>query len=104
MPISSKNTDEPAQTVFSDPHDIMMNAPIGVFTSIPDGRYISVNRATAEMLGYDNPQELISSITDIATQVYVNPEDRKEFIRLIEKLGEVQNYKCRFRRRDVCPF
>ncbi len=29
---------DPAQAVFSDSHDILMNAPIGIFTSTPGGR------------------------------------------------------------------
>jgi len=42
----------PTQVNFSDSYDILMNAPIGVLTSTPDGRYITVNHATAEMLGF----------------------------------------------------
>ena len=96
----SNNKIQPDPTIFSNLHDILMNAPIGVFTSTPKGRYIGANYAIARMLGYENPQELISSITDIASQVYANPEDRKEFMRLMEKHGELANHKCRFRRRD----
>ncbi len=29
---------DPAQAVFSDSHDILMNAPIGIFTSTPEVR------------------------------------------------------------------
>jgi PAS domain S-box-containing protein len=80
--------------------DIFDNAPLGIFTSTPEGRYISVNPALAKMYGYDSPQDLIESVTDIATQVYADPEDRKEFMRLMEEHGEVINYECRIRRRD----
>ncbi len=90
----------PAQAGFPNPQDILDNAPLGIFTSTPEGRYISVNPALAKMYGYDSPEDLIESITDIATQVYADPEDRKVFIRLLEEHGEVVNYKCRIRRRD----
>ncbi|MBM9536090.1 PAS domain S-box protein [Desulfobulbus alkaliphilus] len=84
----------------SDLEDLFMRAPVGVFTSTPEGRYISVNPATAKMLGYDTRQELIESVTDMATQVYADPVDRRKFMRLMEEQGEVVNHECRFRRRD----
>jgi PAS domain S-box-containing protein len=94
----------PAQAGFDAPHDILMDAPIGIFTSTPAGRYISANPATARMLGYDTPQELVESVTDIANQVYVDPTDRVEFIRLMEERDEVVNYECRFKRKDGTEF
>ncbi|WP_169732623.1 PAS domain-containing hybrid sensor histidine kinase/response regulator [Desulfonatronum lacustre] len=83
-----------------DLQDIFDNAPIGIFTSTPEGRFISANPSIARIQGYDSPEELIESVTDIAAQVYADPEDRKEFIRLLEEHGEVVNHECRFRRRD----
>ena len=87
-----------------DLQDIFDNAPISIFTSTPEGRYISVNRATARMLGYDTQQEMIESVTDIAAQVYADPADRVKFMRLMEEHGEVTNHECRFRRRDGSEF
>jgi PAS domain S-box-containing protein len=94
----------PAQAVFDAPQDILMDAPIGIFTSTPEGRYISANPALARMYGFDSPKELIDSITDIATQVYADPEDRKGFIRLLEEHGKVTNHESRFRRKDGTIF
>jgi len=100
----SKTANQPNQATFSDSHDILMNAPIGVLTSTPDGRYIAVNHATAEMLGYDSPEELIKSVTDIAAQIYADPSDRDRFKRVMEEHGEVVNDEYRFRRRDGQEF
>ena len=55
---------------------IFENAIEGFFQSTPEGRFISVNPAFARMLGYASPEELISTITDIAKQYYVNADDR----------------------------
>ena len=85
---------------FQDPHDIVMNAPVGIFSSTPEGRYISANMAQAKMLGYDSPQELIEKVTDIASQVYCDPADREKFKKHLERQGEVVNQESRFRRRD----
>ncbi|WP_052507558.1 PAS domain-containing hybrid sensor histidine kinase/response regulator [Desulfonatronovibrio magnus] len=85
---------------FFDPHDILMDAPIGIFTSTPEDRFLSANKAMAQMLGYDSPEKLIESITDIASQVYANPSDRKDYMRRMEKKGKLVNREYRFRRRN----
>lgn len=74
-----------------DPWDIFNNAPIGIFTSTPEGRFQSVTPAFARMYGYDSPEELVESTTDIATHIYADPDDRKEFVRVLEEQGEVGN-------------
>jgi len=94
----------PAQAGFPNAHSILMDAPIGIFTSTPEGRYISVNPALSRMYGYDSPEELIESVTGNRSQVYADPEDRKIFIRLLEEHGEVVHHECRFRRRDGSEF
>ena len=85
---------------FQDVHELLMSAPIGVFCSTPEGRYLSVNPAWAKMFGYDSPQDVLASISDIATQLYVNPAEREEFKRLLEVDGKIVNFESRFRRKD----
>ncbi|MFP4388594.1 MAG: PAS domain S-box protein, partial [Desulfococcaceae bacterium] len=84
--------------------DIFNNAPIGVFISTPEGRYIAANPAWARMFGYESPEDLIASITDIATQVYVDPADREAFMRLMTEHGKADEFECRFKRRDGTEF
>jgi PAS domain S-box-containing protein len=100
MSPTSRRKKHPDPATFSDPHDILMDAPIGIFSSTPDGRYISANPALASMYGYDSPEELIESVTDIAKQLYVDPADRETFIRLMKDQGRVDNYECRLCRKD----
>src|SRR6056297_771192 len=80
--------------------DIANSAPIGIFTSTPEGRYTWVNPALAKMFGVETPEELIASITDIATQVYVDPADREAFMRRMTEHDKVIDYECRFKRKD----
>ncbi len=96
----NESTLVPASTA----QDILDHAPIGIFTSTPEGRYLSVNQAQARMHGYSSPEKMIASITDISTQVYADPTDRKEFIQLLKEQGEVVNHECRFRRKDGTIF
>ena len=92
------------QPVFQNPQDILMNAPIGIFTTTPDGRYLSVNNTLARMHGYDSPRQLMDTVTDIATQIYVDPANRDELKRLLEKYGQVTNFESRLRHRNGTYF
>ncbi len=85
-------------------NEIFNNSPIGIFISNPEGRYISVNSSQAKMFGYDSPEELIESITDISDQVYSDSAERQKFVYFMEEHGEVLDYECRFLRRDGKEF
>jgi PAS domain S-box-containing protein len=58
------------------------------------------NPALAHMYGYENPEELLQSITNIATQIYVDPERRKNFINAVERDGFVHNFEMQVRKKD----
>ena len=80
--------------------EIFDNAVVGIFQSTPEGRYLAVNRAMAKMLGYDSPQELIESITDISRQVYVDPDFRNVLKEQAKSNGIVTNLECHVYRKD----
>ena len=56
--------------------DLFEHAPVGIFHSVPEGRFLTANPALADMLGYSSPQELISDTADMTTQIYADPEAR----------------------------
>lgn len=56
------------------------SAPVGLFHSSREGRLLRANPAIAMMLGYDTPEELITSITDLSLQIHSKPEQRQQFI------------------------
>ena len=76
---------------------IFENAVEGFFQSTPEGRFISVNPAFARMLGYTSPEELITSVSDIAEQYYVNTEDRHRYMQLLDKAGSVEHFEFKAR-------
>jgi len=78
---------------------IFENAVEGIFQSTQDGRFISVNPALARIIGYDSPAEMIENVTDIAQQLYVDPAQRDELIRLC-KQGLVFNFEEQLYRKD----
>ncbi|NOT06555.1 MAG: PAS domain S-box protein [Anaerolineales bacterium] len=67
--------------------NIFENSLEGIFQSTPAGRFITVNPALARMWGYDSPEDMITSVTDIANQVYITPDARAEHIRLLKEQG-----------------
>jgi two-component system, cell cycle sensor histidine kinase and response regulator CckA len=79
---------------------IFEEAIVGIFQSAPDGRYLSVNPALAKMLGYDSPQKMLESVTNISDQIYVDPKRREEFRQSMERQGVVKNFECEVFRRD----
>jgi len=72
---------------------IFENAIEGIFQTTPEGSYMSVNPALARILGYDSTDELTSTVTHIAKQLYVRPERRAEFAALIQLHGSVTDFE-----------
>ncbi|MDP2862082.1 MAG: PAS domain S-box protein [Desulfobacterales bacterium] len=79
---------------------IFENSTEGIYQTTPEGQFITANTAMATMLGYDSPEELISTVTDIAGQVYVNPEDQTKIRQIIENNGQAKSYETQFYRKD----
>ncbi|NEQ49189.1 MAG: PAS domain S-box protein [Leptolyngbya sp. SIO3F4] len=79
---------------------IYENALEGIFQSNQEGRFISVNPAMAQLYGYDSPADMVASIDNIAEQIYVDPEGRDTFTRLLDNTGEVKNFEYRSYRQD----
>jgi PAS domain S-box-containing protein len=80
--------------------EIFENSIEGIFQTTAEGRYLRANPALARMFGYDSPDELTASVTDIAQMVYVDPEQRNEFKRLIEEHGFVELFEYEVYRKD----
>ncbi|PMB02264.1 PAS domain-containing sensor histidine kinase [Fischerella thermalis CCMEE 5273] len=79
---------------------IFENAVEGIFQSTPDGRYITANPALARIYGYSSPTEVTTNFTDIENQLYVDPQRRAEFVRLIEEYGKVSEFESQIYRQD----
>lgn len=79
---------------------IFDNAIEGIFQSTIDGRFITANPAMARILGYDSPEEMIATITDVTHQLYVNPDYRTEAARIQEERGILQGFEFEAYRKD----
>ena len=88
-----RTTEEKYRSIFE-------NATEGLFQSTSDGRLLTANPALARILGYDSPEEMIATITDLAHQLYVNPEARAEAARLQEEAGGMVGFEMEAHRKD----
>jgi PAS domain S-box-containing protein len=73
---------------------IFDKAIFGIFQSSPDGCLVGVNQSLAFTLGYNSPEEMIASITDITRHFFVNPKRGVEFMLIMDKVGGVKNFEC----------
>jgi len=76
------------------------HATEGIFQTTPEGRYINANPALARIYGHASAAELIAHLHDIPRQLYVQPEQRAEFVRLMQVNGMVRNFESQVYRRD----
>jgi len=70
----------------------------GISISTKEGKFIDCNSALLKILGYETKDEFLRM--DISKDLYADPEDRKEFQRLIERDGYVKNYEVEFKKKD----
>ncbi|MFH0788431.1 MAG: HD domain-containing phosphohydrolase [Pseudomonadota bacterium] len=90
---SLKKSEEKYRNIFN-------NAIEGIFQSTPEGRFISVNPATAQIHGFDSPEEMLEVITDSGQQLFVNPEDRTEYKKRLEEQGKVEGFEVEMFKKD----
>ena len=67
--------------------------PIGAYRSSADGRQLRANAALVRLNGYANEAEMLSAVNDIGQEWYVDPGQRQRFRSLIERDGQVVNFR-----------
>jgi two-component system cell cycle sensor histidine kinase/response regulator CckA len=97
---SLKVTEHELQMAKERYEDIFKNAREGIFQTSADGTYLNVNPSLARTYGYNSPEEMMTRLTDIEGQLYVDPHRREEFIRLLEQRDAVVNFESEVRRHD----
>jgi two-component system cell cycle sensor histidine kinase/response regulator CckA len=76
------------------------NAVEGIYQSTPDGQFLAVNTALARMYGYERPEELLSQVSDIQSQIYLDPTCRERFQEQIDRDGFVHDLEYQVRQRN----
>jgi PAS domain S-box-containing protein len=79
---------------------IFANSTLGIFQSSLEGRFLMVNPAFAEMLGYSDPEDLRKSIQDIERQFYHHAERRSEILAAIKGKKGIYRFETELCRKD----
>ncbi len=77
----------------SDFQSLFELLPIGAYRSTVAGRQVRANAALVRLNGYDNEAEMLTAITDIGSEWYVDPQQRQRFQDLIARDGLVRNFR-----------
>jgi PAS domain S-box-containing protein len=88
-----KEAEEKYRRIFEKSKDM-------VFITSVDGKFIDVNQAGVEMLGYENKEELFK-IT--VKDTYLNPQDRQKFIYEIANRGFAKDFETKLKRNGGTP-
>ncbi len=79
---------------------IFDNAVEGIFQTTPDGRFLTANKAMARMHGYATPEEMMAALTDVATQLYVDPTQHEALLAALQQHDAVSNFEFEITRTD----
>ncbi len=72
---------------------IIENSVEGIFQSTFDGKLITVNKAFADIIGYDSPEELVKSVDSIRTH-FVDTKLLDKIKELLEKNGVIRRFEA----------
>ncbi len=81
--------------------ELFDNIQEGIFFSTPEGRFVEVNDALVNILGYSSREELLQ--LEIPTQVYFAAERRQQLAEQLERDGGLRNQAEVLRRKDGSP-
>ncbi len=82
---------------------IFEGAAEGILLSTLEGYLLAANPAAAQILGYDSPEELVSSVTNPGHRLYAEPDARRALFERVKLDGEVHGYETRGLRKDGTP-
>ncbi len=80
--------------------ELFTNAPLGIYQTSRDGRFLAANAELARIYGFDSAKELMLDVISTPDQLYVDPADRRRLLDLLDANGRVDNFECRIRRKD----
>lgn len=82
--------------------NLVENINLGVYRNSGDsnGRILKANQALVRMFGYASAEELMQIPLP---QLYVNSEDRTEFIKVLQQQGECRNFELHLKKKDGTP-
>ncbi|MBA4312383.1 MAG: hypothetical protein C0417_07110 [Chlorobiaceae bacterium] len=81
--------------------DIFIYAPVGIYQSTKDGKFITANLRLAQTLGYDSIDEIIK--LDIGEDIFYNKGERELLIAKHESTGTIVDLEIVWRKKNGSP-
>ncbi len=75
-------------------------APVGVFRTTSEGHALSINPEMARILGYNSVEETLNTVRNLGRHLYLRPERRMEFTRILQEQGFIDGFEYEAIRRD----
>ncbi|MBF0481595.1 MAG: PAS domain S-box protein [Desulfovibrionaceae bacterium] len=97
--VEGKRAQEAMRALERSYQELVELSPIGIFQSTPEGRCLSANVRLAAMSGYASARDFRDSMQDVGAQHYVDPNDRVEILKTLERRAVIRK-EVRLRRKD----
>lgn len=91
--VALRQAEEKYRSIFED-------SVIGIFQTSPEGRPISINRAMAQLHGYETPGRLMAEISNVAEQLFVDPNRMIELAKAAARNNIVRGAEVEVYTRD----
>jgi diguanylate cyclase (GGDEF)-like protein/PAS domain S-box-containing protein len=88
-----RHAEEKYRAIFED-------AVVGIFQMTPEGRPLSINRALAQIHGYDSPEQLMAEVSNLVSQLFVGSGQIDEWKRVLDEKGVVRSAEVEVHCRD----
>ncbi len=95
-----KQTEEALRESEDKYRGIFETSVVGIYQTSPEGRFLALNHALANIHGFASPDEMMTAITDIGSQLYVNRQDRPRYMETLRQHGEVKGFEVEQYKKD----
>src|SRR5271157_1465714 len=97
----AKQAEEAVRKSEASFRSVVEGAPYGIFRASVDGRFLRVNSALQEMLGYPTSKELLN--VTLGENVFRNPADFQHLVALMGNAEEFKDVEMEWKRKDGFP-
>lgn len=79
---------------------IFEDAVVGIFQMTPEGRPLNINRALAQIHGYDSPEHFMAEVSNLFSQLFIDFHQIDELKRVLDEKGVVRSAEVEVLCRD----
>jgi two-component system, NtrC family, sensor kinase len=76
------------------------NSPEGIYQMSQEGRFVNANPALAKLFGYESPQELMETVEEIPSQLFVDSESRRAVEKQLQENGILREIEAEVKCKD----